>query len=86
MTTQDSNRMTPEQAIEEQRSEYAKESPRARRYAICTKGIDMTCLSIELERLERVGVRKSLTDRWHAQAMELLDEILSVSDVMGVEK
>ncbi len=31
-------------------------------------------------------VRKSLTDRWHAQAMELLDEILSVSDVMGVEK
>ena len=78
---------TPKQRYEEQRREYAKASPRERRYAICTKGIDMTCLSIELERLERlgrVGVRKSLTDRWHDQALELLNEILSVSDVMGV--
>ena len=74
---------TPEQRIEEQKAEYAKESAGSRRYAICTKAIDMTCLSIELERLERVGVRKSLTDRWNAQAMELLQEILSVSDVMG---
>ncbi len=76
--------MTPEQRAEEQRREYAKQSPRERHYAICTKGIDMTGLSIELERLERVGVRKSLTNRWHDQAMELLLEILSVSDVMGV--
>ena len=78
--------MTPERRAEEQKREYAKESPGARRYAICTKGIDMTCLSIELERLERVGVRTSMTTRWHDQALELLKEILSVSDVMGVGK
>ena len=77
-----SSKMTPEQR-QEQRQEYAEESPRMRRYAIC-QGINMTRLSIELERLDRVGVRKSLTDRWHDQAMELLDEILSVSDVMGI--
>ncbi len=81
-----SEKQTYEERLEEQRSEYAKESPGARRYAICTKGINMTSLSIELERLERVGVGKSLIIRWHDQAMELLDEILSVSDVMGVDK
>ena len=70
-----------EERIEEKRREYAKESPRARRYAIC-QGINMTKLSIELERLDRVGVFKSLTTRWHDQALELLHEILSVSDVM----
>lgn len=76
--------LTPEEKLEKQRRGYAQESPRARRYAICTRAINMTCLSIELERLERVGVRRSMIDRWDKQAMELLKEILSVSDVMGV--
>lgn len=65
--------------------DYAQETPRARRYAICTKGINMTCLGIELERLERVGVAKEITRRWHDRALMLLQDILDAADGLDGE-
>jgi hypothetical protein len=64
------------------RVEYAKANPKERRYAICTKAINMTCLSIELERLRRVGVPQTVIDQWHKRTHDLLTEILSYSDAL----
>ena len=68
-----------EVALEKVRRQYADESPRKRRYDIC-KSLNMTKLSIELERLERLGVPKKVIDRWKKRGTMLLDEILEVSD------
>ncbi len=73
---------TYEEKIEKGRIEYAKATSGARRYAICT-ALDMTKLSIELERLERLGVSKKVTKRWKDRGRYLLDEILEVSDPLS---
>ena len=70
---------TLEEKYEEGRREHAKASSGARRYDICT-ALDMTKLSIELERLERLGVDPRVTARWKDRGRYLLDEILEVSD------
>jgi len=70
------------------RAQYAKASPRERRYKICS-ALNMTCLSIEMERLERVGVAPEITKRWKRRAQTLLNDILDVSDIRdekGVSK
>ncbi len=71
--------ITFEERLEEQRSQYAKASPGTRRYDICT-ALNMTKLSIELERLERLGVDKRVIVRWKDRGRHLLDDILDVSD------
>ena len=68
-----------EERYEEGRREHAKATPGARRYDICMS-LDMIKLSIELERLERLGVDPRVTERWKARGKYLLDEILEVSD------
>ena len=70
---------TYEERYEENRREHAKASPHRRRYDICT-ALDMIKLSIELERLERLGVDKRITSRWKDRAKHLLSDILDVSD------
>jgi hypothetical protein len=69
-----------EEQLKESRREYAQESARQRRYVICTNALDMLSLGIELERLERLGVSKSVTKRWMQRGKALLDDILEVSD------
>lgn len=64
---------------EEHRKKYAKESRGQRRYDICT-ALNMTKLSIELERLERLGVSRKILKRWKIRGTMLLDEILETSD------
>ncbi len=71
--------MTPEEKHEEGRRQYAKESSDSRRYGICL-ALNMTKLSIELERLERLGVDPKVAARWKDRGRHLLDEILEVSD------
>ncbi len=68
-----------EKRYEEGRRQHAKDSPRKRRYDIC-QAINPTKLSIELDRLERLGVDKKITDRWKDRGMHLLQDILDVSD------
>jgi hypothetical protein len=64
---------------EEGRIVHAKADSRTRRYDICM-ALNMTKLSIELERLERLGVPKRTLARWKDRGRHLLDEILEVSD------
>lgn len=52
---------------------------RIRRYDICMS-LNMTNLSIELERLERLGISKNILARWKDRGKHLLDDILDVSD------
>ncbi len=68
---------TGEERLEERRKRYAEECKR--RYYIC-RALDMTKLSIELEKLERLGAPKKTIARWKDRARHLLDEILEVSD------
>ena len=71
--------MTYKERYEEGRRQHAKASSGARRYDICM-ALDMTKLSIELERLERLGIDPRVTARWKDRGKHLLDEILEVSD------
>ncbi len=64
---------------EEGRKQHAKATPRRRHYDIC-RSLDMIKLSIELERLERLGVDKRVIARWKDRGMHLLQDILDVSD------
>jgi hypothetical protein len=59
--------------------EKLKASPRRRRYDICN-ALNLTKLSIELKRLERVGASKTMTTSWNGRARALLDDILRFSD------
>ena len=68
-----------EKRLEEYRSQYAKASAGSRRYKICM-ALDMTKLTIELERLERLGVDKRVIARWKDRGRHLLQDILDVSD------
>ena len=54
------------------------DSVRSRRYDIC-RALSMTCLSIELHKLERLGMDKRVIARWYARATHLLDDILDGS-------
>ncbi len=65
--------------LEEVHQKLDEESPRRRRYDICT-ALDMTKIGIQFERLERLGVSRIHTQRWHDRAMHLLNDILDVSD------
>lgn len=71
--------MTDDSRYEESRKRHAQASSGRRRYDICT-ALNMTKLSIELERLERLGVPKETIRRWKARGKMLLDEILEISD------
>ena len=71
-----------EKQLEAHRREYAEASPRSRRYDICM-ALNMTRLSIELERLERLGVDKRVIARWKDRGKHLLDDILYVSDPLN---
>ena len=71
-----------EDRIEEDRRQYAKAPPGARRYDICT-ALNMTKLSIELERLERLGVDRRVIARWKDRGKHLLQDILDVSDPLN---
>lgn len=71
--------MTREEKYEEGRRQHAKASSGARRYDICM-ALNMIKLSIEVERLERLGVDPRVTARWKDRGKHLLDEILEVSD------
>ncbi len=73
-----------EKALEETRRQYARATPRARRYAICMS-LNMTKLSVEFNRLKRLGVPAKVLDRWKARSRMLLDEILEVSDPLESE-
>jgi hypothetical protein len=42
--------------------------------------LNMIKLTIECERLERLGVSKKVTARWKDRGRHLLDEMLEVSD------
>jgi hypothetical protein len=64
---------------EEGRREHAKASRCTRRYDICM-ALNMTKLSVECERLERLGVNPKVTARWKDRGRHLLDEMLEVSD------
>ncbi len=68
-----------EELLEGNRKQYAKASSGARRYDICM-ALNMTKLSIELERLERLGVDKRVIARWKDRGRHLLQDILDVSD------
>lgn len=68
-----------QEKYEEGRRQHAKASSGTRRYDICT-ALDMTKLSIELERLERLGVAPKWIARWKNRGRDLLDEILEASD------
>lgn len=54
-------------------------SPRRRRYNLCN-ALDLTKLSIELQKLEELGVNKQVIARWRDRARYLLRDILDVSD------
>ncbi len=71
--------VTHKERYEEGRRQHAKASSGARRYDICM-ALNMTKLSIEVERLERLGVDPRVTARWKDRGKHLLDEILEVSD------
>ena len=71
--------MSYEERYEEGRREHARASSDTRRYDICM-ALNMTKLSIELERLERLGVDPKITARWQDRGGHLLAEILGVSD------
>ncbi len=71
--------MSYEERYEEGRREHARASSGRRRYDICM-ALNMTKLSIELERLERLGVDPKITARWQDRGGHLLAEILGVSD------
>ena len=71
--------MTAEEKHEEGRRQYAQESSGSRRYGICM-ALNMIKFSIELERLERLGVDPKVITRWKDRGSHLLDEILEVSD------
>ena len=75
---------TREEKREEDRRQHAKASPRRRRYDICT-ALNMTKLSVELSRLERLGVDSRITGEWKRQGQQLLNEILKVSDSLKTE-
>lgn len=55
---------------------------RRRHYDICTHAIDPLGLSIQLERLEKLGVSKKVTKRWKDIAMAVLHDMLDVSDAI----
>ncbi len=76
--------MTYEEKLEEHRKQYAEASSRQRHYEICMS-LNMVKLSIELERLERLGVPKKVLDRWKDRGRMLLDEILETSDPLKSE-
>lgn len=67
-----------EEWIKETRKKHAQEEHGARQYAICM-ALDMTRLSIELERLEMLGIPAEITKRWHDRANILLHDILDAS-------
>ncbi len=71
---------TYKERYEAARAEYAKATPRRRRYDIC-QALNLTRFSIELERLERVGVAKEVTERWKQRALNLLQDVLDVADI-----
>ncbi|KKK69590.1 hypothetical protein LCGC14_2932510 [marine sediment metagenome] len=71
--------MTYEERYEEGRIQHATASSGSRRYSICM-ALNMTKLSIELERLERLGVDPEVTARWKDRGRHLLTDILQVSD------
>jgi hypothetical protein len=71
--------VSSDQAYEEHRRLYAKASPQGRRYCI-SRALDLTKLSVELERLERIGVPKRIIARCRVRADHLLKDILDVSD------
>jgi hypothetical protein len=64
---------------EEGRRVHAQADSGTRRYDICM-ALNMTKLSIECERLERLGVSPRVIRRWEERGMYLLEEILEVSD------
>ena len=70
---------TYEGRYEEGRRQHATASSGSRRYDICM-ALNMTKLSIELERLERLGVDPEVTARWKDRGRHLLTDILQVSD------
>ena len=71
--------MSYEERYEEGRREHARASSGSRRFDICM-ALNLTKLSIEVERLERLGVDPKVTARWKDRGRHLLDEILEVSD------
>ncbi len=55
---------------------------RRRHYDICTHAIDPLGLSIQLERLEKLGVSAKITKRWKDIASAVLHDMLDVSDAI----
>ena len=55
---------------------------RRRHYDICTHAIDPLGLSIQLEKLEKLGVSEKVTKRWKDIAIAVLHDILDVSDAI----